>query len=116
MQRKKLANVTFLVFDNFDYGCEMTISIAEEKVGPYIDSKKDIIKVYKNKFFCRSKEKRISIGSLPTRFIKIKCSKGVHLNLNNLKIWGFYPEDSDEIFGEDTTNILFNMPLKIIYT
>jgi hypothetical protein len=50
------------------------------------------------------------MGSLPARFIKIKCQKGVHLSLNNLKISGFYPENSDEIFGNGSSNILYNMP------
>ena len=51
-----------LVLKDFEYGCELTISISEYLEGPFIDSKNYnqfliMQKVHKNKYFCRSKKK-----------------------------------------------------------
>lgn len=32
-----MTNVSMLVLKDFEYGCEMTISIAEYREGPYVD-------------------------------------------------------------------------------
>ena len=56
-----------------------------------------------NKYFPRKKVKRIPISSLPcryrinankfVRFIKIVCTKGVHINVKNMKLIGARSED-----------------------
>lgn len=85
----------FLEIDHFDYGCELSIYVSECKSGPYIP-------VCESKYFPRKKVKRIPISSLPcryililflVRFLKIICTKGVHINVKNIKLIGARSED-----------------------
>ena len=48
-KREKMANVSILLLKDFEYGCELTISIAEYIEGPYVDSKNKINKLLKKK-------------------------------------------------------------------
>lgn len=49
------------------------------------------MQIVKDKFICKGKttkgeEKRIDLCALPCRALKIKVTKGVHLNSNNIRL------------------------------
>lgn len=64
----------------------MSIYISECKSGPYIP-------INENKFFSRKNVKRICLSSLPCKYIKIVCTKGVHLNIKDISLIGARSED-----------------------
>ncbi len=70
--------------------------------------------MYNKKFFIRQKKQKINLFSLPGRYLRIKVSKGF-LDIRNLKIYGFNPENAELIFGDDAFRITVSNPQKILY-
>jgi len=54
---------------------EISIWISDYLEGPYQNSKNKL-KVYNKKKIAMQTRKKISLGSLPARYIKIKCTNG----------------------------------------
>jgi hypothetical protein len=92
-----------MTIDNFEFGCEMSVYISEYQSGPFIP-------IHENKYFCRNKNKKVPLCSLPCRFIKIIVTKGTHINISKLGLIGSLSEelatdtDNYEIFKLMVTN------------
>ena len=67
------------------------------------------------KYFTRSNLKKIRLGSLPCRFIKIVVTKGVYLNPKYINLVGFASEDAANLFGEDAFSLLVVYPQRLMY-
>ena len=61
------------------------------------------------------KNKKVRIGSLPCNYVKITAHRGAHIDCKELKIAGFYSEDTEEIFGEGFMRVLVTNPNRILY-
>ena len=49
--------------------------------------------VYDKKNFTKASFKRISLGSLPTRFIKVTCHNGYALDIKAMSVYGMNIQD-----------------------
>ena len=117
---KKMTNVNSIYFDKFDYGCNMTISISEFETGPYTTRTNPIplfitILVVNNKFFPRSELRKIKVGTLPCKYLKIVINKGALVNPETIHCFGFLSEDAPELFGDDSFKLLVSNPQRLMY-
>jgi hypothetical protein len=118
--REKMCNVNTIYFENFEYGCDMSVLISEYETGPYTYGKKiflcplDLL-VIKNKFFPRSTLRRVKLGTLPCKYIKIIVHKGGLVNPASLHVFGFSAEDASELFGEEYFQLLVANPQRLMY-
>jgi len=102
MELEKLANASALFIPKFD-GAELSVWVSEYRKGPWVN-------VIKKEFVCRGNNKRIKIGSLPCRFIKVKAHKGTHLDCSTIEVEGFLAENTEEKFGKEFMELLVTNP------
>ena len=109
----RLTAVKYIKIDNFTHGAEMTVSIAENESGNFVE-------VYQEKFICKGKslkkeEKNIDLGALPCRAIRISVSKGCKVSSQNMSVVGLEVEKIEEKLGAEYFKLLVINPMKIIY-
>ena len=118
-----MTNVTYIYFENFENGCELEISVSETETGPYIpgiksewNEKLTRMVAVRKKFFPRSSLRRVKVGSLPCKFLKIVVHKGVTIDTKSIHLFGFYAEDTEEIFGDGLFEVLVTNSTRLIYS
>jgi len=55
------------------------------------------------------------VGSLPCKFLKIVVHKGVTVDPKSIHLFGFYAEDTEEIFGDGLFEVLVTNSQRLIY-
>ncbi len=70
----------------------------------------------RKKFFPRSSLRRVKVGSLPCKFLKIVVHKGVSIDTKSIHLFGFYAEDTEEIFGDGLFEVLVTNSTRLIYS
>lgn len=104
-----MSNVTYLYLQSFEKGCNLDISIAECETGPYVQ-------VVNKKFFPRAELRRIKLGSLPCKFLKVVVHKGALISPEQIHLVGFHAEDAGEIFGDNLFELLVANSQRLIYS
>mmetsp|Transcript_3767 Transcript_3767/g.3208 ORF Transcript_3767/g.3208 Transcript_3767/m.3208 type:complete len:108 (+) Transcript_3767:195-518(+) len=105
----KMCNVNCLYFEYFDFGCEMTVELAEYETGPYT-------KVINKKYFARTIHRKVKLGTLPCRYIKITVHKGCLINPKSVYAFGFSSEDAPELFGSDVFPLIVAGPQRLMFS
>jgi hypothetical protein len=72
--------------------------------------------VVHKKFFARSELRRIKLGSLPCKFLKIVIHKGGYISPEQIHLVGFHAEDAGEIFGDNLFELLVANSQRLIYS
>lgn len=92
-----------------NYGCKLSVYVAEFKSGPYIPVKEEIY-IPSHKM-----ERKIKLGSLPCRYVRLIVHKGVHLKKSQISLVG----STSEKLAEDTSlnefRLLVSNPQRILY-
>jgi len=70
----------------------------------------------KKKFFPRSCLRKIHVGSLPCKFLKIVVHKGSPIDYKTIHLFGFHTEDCGELFGDDFFPLLVTNSKRLIYS
>ena len=74
-----------------------------------------VIVIHK-KFFPRSELRRIKLGSLPCKFVKMVITKGGYISPEQIHLVGFHAEDAGQIFGENLFELLVTNSQRLIYS
>jgi hypothetical protein len=59
--------------------------------------------------------RKIKLGSLPAKFVKIIISKGGLVNPASIKAYGFSAEDAGDLFGEEYFQLLVTNPQRLMF-
>ena len=90
----------------------MTEAIAQDEKG--------FVEVYRDKYMCKGKslkkeQKRIDLGALPCKFIRISVSRGCKVSSKNISLVGVDIREIEDKLGGEYFKLLVVNPIKIIY-
>jgi len=103
------SNVTYVYFEDFAVGCDLEFFVGESETGPYT-------RVVRRKFFPRASLRRVKIGSLPCKFLKIVVHSGLQIHPATIHLFGFHAQDAEEVFGDNLFELLVTNSKRLIYS
>ncbi|CAG9317584.1 unnamed protein product [Blepharisma stoltei] len=106
----ELRELTSLAYINLVYKTRaiITVSVSKNRTGKWIVVEKDFILTH-------TRERRISIGSLPCKYLKIQFHQGDLRSLEDLAVYGLEIAKAQQSLDPDDFQLLLNEPYKIIY-
>lgn len=106
----ELDELTSLAYINLKYKTRAVISVfvSKNRSGKWIS-------VSKNAVITHSRERRVSIGSLPCKYLKIQFHQGELRGLEDLSVFGLEIAKAQESLDPDDFQLLLNEPYKFIY-